>query len=309
MLKIKISTPLTIFIVTTIISCSPVFADSNYTAVIQKISIRGNRLSADNISKVSSKTSILKLADTIGNTIDNQKKLPKLSFSLGLISLSTLNQSLKAQGIKVTYSKSICLSMRSQDEFPISLGNSRFSDDNHSSNFSLPFLVADRSFLTQGKPSSSDTGQPDKCVDSVVDSTRLKKGDTKMKLNLSKQGYMSREIGFKIVSIEKTQPVLKFDDADSTLEDERYSQSFYFLIDGGSQAVQGQIAEQIIKNHPNLYRFNTDRSVSEILSLANPRTKEQRSSIVSNGSNSSNSGSFDPTSFYPDYIVKLNVSP
>jgi hypothetical protein len=288
---IKISTSLTSFISITIISCFPVFADSNYTAVIQKINVRGDRLFTDNISKISSKTNILKLADTIGNTIDNQKFLPKISIPLGSIPFKILNKSLKAKGIQTTYSQYKCLSMRSQDDFTISLGISAILNRDRLIKSTLPVLVADRSFLVQEKPGSSSTGQPDKCRYSTINPAHFRQGDRNLQLNLSKQGYMTREIGFKIVAIEKMQPVLKFDDANLTLEDDRSLQTFNFLIDGGSQDLQEQITKRITKNHPRFYHFITNKSIYEILNQTLEPLPTQA-----------------PRSYdYPDYIIKLNV--
>jgi hypothetical protein len=293
--KIKSSISILSFLVVNVVFCFPVIADSSYTAIVQKINIRGDRLSADNINKIGSKKDILELADAIGNTIDNPKLLPKLNFSLGSIPLKTLNQSLKTKGIKATYSKYSCLSMRSQDDFPISLGISRILDGK----ITFPFLVADSSFLAQGKPGGSSTGQIDKCVYSIVNPALLRQGDHSLQLKLSKEGYMSTELGFKVIMIEKMQPVLKFDDTSLILEDERSFRTFKFLIDGGSQDLQKQITQQITKNHPRLYCFITSKSVSEILSIKNPQMAQQQNS---NGNN------YSPISSYPDYIVKINIS-
>jgi hypothetical protein len=302
MLTIKISTSLTSFLTTTIIFCFPAFAES-YTAAIQKVIVRGNRLSTDNIIKISSKTNILKLADKIGSTIDNQKKLPKISFLLGSIPFKALEKSLKAKDIKATYSQSNCLSMRSQDDLPINPGISVSPDRNLLSKIMLPVLIADRSFLAQGKGGGSSTGQTNRCQSSTINPVHFRQGTQNLRLSLSKQGYSPISLGFQIIAIEKAQPVLKFDDANLTLEDETSFQSFKFLIDGGSQEIQEQIAKQITKNHPNFYRFNTNQSVKAILSLKNPRrmTGLENSSIHGNGASA-------PAPSYPDYIIKLNVS-
>jgi hypothetical protein len=298
--KIKSSISILSFLVVNVVFCFPAIADSSYTAIVQKINIRGDRLSADNINKIGSKKDILELADAIGNTIDNPKLLPKLNFPLGSIPLKTLNQSLKAKDIRATYYKYSCLSMRSQDDFSISLGINKNLDRK----ITLPFLVADSSFLAQGKPGSSSTGQIDKCVYSIVDPALLRQGDLRLQLKLSKQGYMSTELGFKVIAIENMQPVLKFDDTSLTLEDERSFRTFKFLIDGGSQDLQKQITQQITKNHPRLYCFITSKSVSEILRMKNPQMDQHRNI----NANNSNSSSYSPISSYPDYIVKINIS-
>lgn len=300
MSKIKSSISILSFLIVNIVSCLPTLADSSYTAIVQKINIRGNRLSADNINKIGSKKDILELADAIGNAIYSPKLLPKLNFPLGSIPLKTLNQSFKAKGIRTTYSKQSCLSMRSQDNFSTSLGISSILDRK----ITFPFLVADTSFLAQGKPGSSSTGQTDKCVYSIVDPALIRQGDRGLQLKLSKQGYMSTELGFKVIAIENMQPILKFDDANLTLEDERSFRTFKFLIDGGSQDLQKQIIDQITKNYPRLYCFITSKSVAEILSIKNPQIAQQ----PSNNANNSNGGNYSPISSYPDYIVKINIS-
>lgn len=296
MLAVKISTSLTSFAATTIICCSSVFADSNYTAIIQKISVRKYQV-ADNIIKISSKTNILELADTIGSTINNQKFLPKISFSLGSIPFKTLEKSLKAKGIKATYSQYNCLSMRSQDDSPINLGISASPNRNHLQKSILPFLIVDRSFLAQGKPGGRSTGQTNKCQYLTINPAHFQQGDRNLTLNLSKQGYMSRGIGFKVVAINKMQPVLKFDDANLTLEDETFSETFEFFIEGGSQELREQIANRITKKYPKLHRFISNQSVSEILESGYAQIQTNQTSRVG------------ICSSCPDYIVKLNVYP
>jgi hypothetical protein len=301
MSAIKISISPTSFIVINIISCFPVFADPNYMAIIQKVNARGDRLSADNINKVSSMTNILELADAIGNTIDNQKFLPKISFLLGSISFGKLDKSLKDQGIKSTYSQYSC-PMRSQNDLPIKIEASAIQGSNFLPKNILPVLVANRSLLAQGKGSGRSTGQTNKCRYSIVNPTRLNQGDRNLQLTISKQGYMTRVIGFKVIAIEKMQPLLKFGDTNLTLEDERSFRTFEFFIDGGSPELQEQITKQITKKHPRLDRFITNQSVSEILSLENLQKRQRQ-----NNSNAGNA-SQNRTSSYPDYIVKLNLS-
>lgn len=298
MIKLSIST--ISFLAVAITSCLPSLADSSYTAVIQKINIRGDRLFADDISKIGSKTNILELADAIGKIIDNVKLLPSISISLGTIPLQILDKSLKAKGIQVTYYQYSCLSMRPRNNLPINLRISAILDSDPLPKSILPVLIADHSFLAQGKPGSSSTGQTDKCHYSTVNPARFHEGDRNLKLRLSKQGYMVRELGFKVVATENAQPVFKFDDSNLTLEDERTSQTVEFLIDGGSTELKVQILKQITKNHPRFYYFITNKSASEILNLKNPPVKYQGPRPMN---------SFDAVDLsYPDYIIKLDVS-